>query len=136
MDAPFIFIGTYRIREGKLEEFRKGMAAFCRFVEEHEPQLIAFNMYLDEAGEEVSVVQVHPDVRSMETHMQVVRDHIEQAYVDTLDAAVNMQVYGALSDSALKTMRQLSAPDVPIIVKRQHLAGFTRSAARTQATPA
>jgi hypothetical protein len=56
MAAPFIFIGTHRIQPGKLEQYRQEMRDFCRFVEEHEPQLIAFNMYLDEPGEEVGIV--------------------------------------------------------------------------------
>lgn len=136
MSAPFIFIGTHRIREGKLEEFRAGMPDFCRYVEEHEPRLIAFNAYLDEKGEEVAVVQVHPDASSMETHMQIVREHIESAYGTTLEATTSIQIYGELGDDALVMMRQIAGEGVAFTVKQEHLAGFTRSAAQTQSRAA
>ena len=136
MAGPFIFIGTHRIRQGRLEDFKRDMVEFSRFVEEHEPQLIAFNMYLDWAENEVSVVQVHPDVGSMENHMRVVSEHIASAYADTLEETTSMQVYGALSNAARETMRQYAGPDVPLIVMEQHLAGFTRSSASAQPTTA
>jgi hypothetical protein len=40
-----------------------------------------------------------------------------------------MVVYGEPNDDVLGVMTQLASPGVPVSVKRQHLAGFTRSAA-------
>ena len=37
-------------------------------VETNEPRLMAFNVYLDEQGGKISVVQVHPDLDRMEFH--------------------------------------------------------------------
>jgi hypothetical protein len=56
--------------------------------------MIAFNAYATDDGTEVSVVQVHPDAESMMVHMQVVRQHITQAYAESLDATTSMMVYG------------------------------------------
>jgi hypothetical protein len=39
-----------------------------------------------------------------------------------------LQIYGAISDSALELMRQLAGP-VPLTVKPHGVGGFTRSAA-------
>ena len=46
----------------------------------HEPRLIAFNEYVSEAGDEVTVVQIHPDATSMEAHMGIVRQTRREAY--------------------------------------------------------
>jgi quinol monooxygenase YgiN len=129
MAAPFIFIGTHALKPGKFEEFKKSFLDLVKTVEVNEPRLIAFNAFVNEEGTEVSVVQVHPDADSMLSHMQVVREHISEAYADSLDATTSIQVYGPPSDAVLEMMKQLSTPEVPLRVKAQHLAGFTRSAA-------
>ena len=76
MSGPFIFIGTHRIADGKLEAFKKDANALVQLVQEGEPQLIAFNFFFSEDETEVSVVQVHPDADSMLTHMEVARQRI------------------------------------------------------------
>jgi hypothetical protein len=43
------------------------------FIEASEPRLIAFNEYVNDAGDEVTVVQIHPDASSMEAYMETVR---------------------------------------------------------------
>jgi hypothetical protein len=39
MAQPFIFIGTYTIKEGKLEDFKRYWPQFVEFIEESEPQV-------------------------------------------------------------------------------------------------
>jgi hypothetical protein len=65
MAEPFIFIGTHTVKEGKLEDFKQHFQEFCAFIEENEPRLIHFALYISEDDKEVSVVQVHPDEDSM-----------------------------------------------------------------------
>ena len=59
---------------------RRTAPRFADVVESNEPRIIAFNIYANEEGDEVSVVQVHPDADSMMLHMQVVHEHITDAY--------------------------------------------------------
>jgi hypothetical protein len=129
MSGPFIFIGTHRLKEGKLESFARDCKALADVVEANEPRMIAFNVYASDDGTEVSVVQVHPDAASMLLHMQVVRQHITDAYADSLDETTSMMVYGPPSDEVLAIMTQLASPGVPVSLKPRQLAGFTRSAA-------
>ena len=128
MSEPFIFIGTHTIREGKLDDFKKSCGALLEVVEANEPRLIAFNFYANQDETEVSVVQVHPDADSMLFHMQVAREHIEQATEELL-VTRNMQLYGRPNDAVLGMIRELSQAGVPLIVKPNHLGGFTRSSA-------
>jgi hypothetical protein len=126
MSAPFIFIGTHRIKEGKVEDFNKMFDAFCRdVVDPKEPRLLAFNAYSSEDGSEVSVVQVHPDADSMLFHMQVARQHIEHAIDELLDVG-GFQIYGTPNEAVLGMIKELSGSGVPMSVKPLHLAGFTR----------
>ena len=129
MAGPFIFIGTHMLKDGKLESFQADSKALAEVVESSEPRMIAFNVFANEEGTEVSVVQVHPDAESMMLHMQVVRQHISEAYADSLDATASMLVYGPPSDEVLGMMTHLASDGTPVSVKPRHLAGFTRSAA-------
>jgi hypothetical protein len=103
MSSPFIFIATNRLKPGQLERERKRVPGLLEFIEANEPRLIAFNEYVGETGDEVTVVQVHPDAASMEAHMEIVRERALQAYADTLDATVRIQVFGHPTDAILET---------------------------------
>jgi len=129
MAGPFIFIGTHRLKDGAFESFLTNSEALAKIVESNEPRMIAFNLFANEEGTEVSVVQVHPDAESMMLHMQVVHQHITDAYANSLDKTTSMQVYGPPSDDVLAMVTQFASEGAPVAVKPRHLAGFTRSAA-------
>jgi hypothetical protein len=126
MSAPFIFIATNRLKEGKLAAERDRAADLSSFIEENEPQLLAFNEYVNEEGTEVAVVQIHPDAASMEFHMGIVAERAARAYAETLEATTSIQVYGEPSDAVLEMLRHQAGTGVPMTVKRHHLGGFTR----------
>ena len=129
MEAPFIFIGTYRLREGKAEGFKQYLRSerYFEYIGEHEPRMLAFHGYLNVEGTEVTFVQVHPDASSMELHMQVTREHIGRANEEFLDpAGSSIEVYGQPSDTVMDMTRKFAGSGVPMDVKPQSLGGFTR----------
>ena len=130
MPSPFIFIATNRLKPGQLDRERERVLDLVEFIEGNEPRLIAFNEYINEAGDEVSVVQVHPDAASMEAHMQIVRERAQAAYAETLDATVRVQVFGRPTQAIVEMLRQQTGSGVEISVNGEHLGGFTRSAAQ------
>lgn len=130
MSAPFIFIATNQLRVGKLAAERERASELSAFIESSEPQLLAFNEYASEDGAEVSVVQVHPDAASMEFHMETVAERAARAYAETLEATTSIQVYGEPSPAVLEMLRRQAGAGVPMTIRRQHLAGFTRPQSR------
>ena len=130
MPSPFIFIATNRLKAGRLDLERDRVPNLVEFIEVNEPRLIAFNEYVNDAGDEVTVVQVHPDSESMEAHTEIVRERAREAYAQTLDATVRIQVFGQPTQSILDTLRQQAGNGVEISVNGEHLGGFTRSAAQ------
>ena len=130
MPSPFIFIATNRLKPGQLDRERERVLDLVEFIEGNEPRLIAFNEYINEAGDEVTVVQVHPDAASMEAHMQIVRERAQAAYAETLDATVRVQVFGRPTQAIVEMLRQQAGSGVEISVNGEHLGGFTRSAAQ------
>ena len=130
MSEPFIFIGTHRLKEGRLEAAREMNDWLSDLVESNEPRIIAFNAYANEEGSEAAIVQIHPDADSMLFHMQLLSKHITGAYQDEgpLAETLSIQLYGDPGESALDMIQQFN-PGIPVIVKPHGLGGFTRSAA-------
>jgi quinol monooxygenase YgiN len=129
MSGPFTFIGTYTIRSDKLEETKKHLQELVDLVETNEPRLIAFNFYLDQQGNTLSCVQVHPDAASMEFHMKLVAEHVRDAF-DYLEKTQSEQVYGTPSDTLMEKLRKFTEPGVPLTLMPVHEVGFTRTNAR------
>ena len=127
MSEPFIFIGTHRVREGKLEEFQEYFRDFCEtVVRPNEPRLLSFHGYVDVPANEVAVVQIHPDAESMAHHMSIITEHVARAYADLLEPQSRTQVYGVAQGGVLEMMRQMGRTDGDSLIVRQSFAGFER----------
>ena len=128
MTGPVVYVGMLKVKDGKLDEFKKNAAEIADFVETNEPRMIAFNFYLDEETRRATVVQVHPDSASMELHMKLGAEHFASAF-GYLDVETE-QLFGPASDALIDSFRQWLAPGVPFIVIPSHQGGFTRTNAR------
>lgn len=126
MSGPFIYIGTYSIKSDKFEEAKTGLHECVDLVETNEPRLIAFNTYLDEERSKVSIVQVHPDVASMEFHLKVITEHLSSAF-DYLDTTESEQVYGTPTEALAESLREYADPGVPVTFMPIYEGGFTRT---------
>jgi NAD(P)-dependent dehydrogenase (short-subunit alcohol dehydrogenase family) len=124
--APLIFVATNRLKPGRLDAERRRVPGLVEFVEQNEPQLIAFNEYVNDDGTEVTVVQVHPNAASMQTHLGIIGERAAQAYDETLDATLAVQIFGPVDPEMLNTMRAQTGDGVSLSVATEHLGGFTR----------
>ena len=129
MTAPFIFIGTHKVKPGKQEAFKEYFARFSSdVVEPSEPRLHAFYGYAAPDSDYVTVVQVHPDADSMKTHMKVGMEHFATAYAEYLEPESNVQIYGTLTDDLIKTISaaaQTDGDDSSVTI-REPFTGFDR----------
>jgi len=128
MSGPFIYVGTWTIKPGRLEDARKACAAHIDMIERNEPRLIAFHMYFDPDGLKAGVVQLHPDAESMDTHMKLISEHL--ASMDFIGEIVHEQAFGTPTDSFSELLRGYADAGIPVTVLGEHEGGFTRTAAR------
>ena len=129
MAGVFVYVGTARIKPGKLEEARKNLAELVDFVETNEPRMIAFHLFLDEEGSTLTIVHVHPDSASMEFHLQVAAKHFATAF-DFLESTVGEQYFGAMSDGLAAELAKWDDPAVDVTRMPVHEGGFTRTSVR------
>jgi hypothetical protein len=125
MSEPLISLDTSLIRDGRLDELKEAVTELVEFVKSNEPRPIAYEVYFDETGSRMTVVQVHPDSASMEYHMAIAglafAGFAELITLSTLD------VYGKPSEELLELLRRKvqMLGDATVIVHELQ-AGFAR----------
>ena len=100
------------------------------FVDSAEPQLLAYGFYIDEDGEGLTAVAIHPDSSSLELHLDVGRPAF-RAFTELVDLRT-IDVYGRPSDNVRRQLQQkaeLLGENGSVVVHDQH-AGFARFAPR------
>jgi hypothetical protein len=71
MSEPIIYVDQSEIRAGKLEPLKAAMEELAEFVENNEPQIVAYNVYFNRDDSRMTVVHVHNDPASLAFHMEV-----------------------------------------------------------------
>ena len=104
MSQPIIYIDRSKIREGRAEELRTAIDGLVSFVDEHEPQLIAYAFHVNEQAERMTVVAIHPDAASMEFHAEVAAPEFKK-FADLVTLEV-VEIYGDPSAKALEQAQQ------------------------------
>ncbi len=101
VSESIIIVGDFRICEGKFEKLKVAMAELAELVKAKEPQIIAYNAYLNENSMQLIVLQVHYDSASAEFHMGVTGS----AFPKELINLSLIDIYGTPSQSLLDKLR-------------------------------
>ena len=129
MTAPFIFITTHPIQDGKLEELRVFIGELLQILEVNLPRALAVNAYINKDGTELSIVQVHQDAASLKEHWRVVHKHTGRDLARFVEAPTSTQLYGDAGDTVLDRTRHSAQSGASVSVKHEHIGGFIRMAA-------
>ena len=127
VDSTLTFVTTHTINPGQLEAVRRLGREFADHVEANEPGLVAFHFYVDDAGTEVSNVQVHPDAATMDRYLGVAEPKIREAL--QLSATTRIEVFGTPGPLLAQVLAHNVELGAEVVLKEAHVAGFTRSSA-------
>jgi hypothetical protein len=136
MSAPLIFITTASIKEGRLDDFKQFTEKLVANFEAREPQIVAFNVFLDEAETEMTSIQVHPTPASMDSHRELVNQVLGEDMAQWVERAdfleiKHIEIYGSPSEALLKADQSwVDSGAITRMIKPVHVAGFTRSPTR------
>lgn len=125
MPGSVVIVDTSRISPGRLGDVKAAMTDLAGFVDANEPRTALYQVYLDEPGEHVTVLQAHPDAASAEFHMTVAAAAF--APFAKLLVLQQIDVYGSPSEALLEQLRRKAhlLGDAPLAVHPMH-AGFSR----------
>lgn len=101
---PIVYVDRSEVAGGKLEELRAALADLAAFVEANEPGLVAYLVDFDESGRWVSVLHVHRDAASLDTHLAVAGPRFPR-FAGLMNLA-SIDVYGTPSADAVEGLRR------------------------------
>jgi len=133
MAEPVVYVSTWKITEGRFEEYRRFNDEIARIVAEEEPRVATFLTFANDDGTEITNVHVFADQETLDRHMGILADRVgllpsDVTGVTQFLAPVRLDVYGRPSQSALDIDRSLVSADVPSSSKARFVGGFTRTA--------
>jgi hypothetical protein len=106
MSAPFIVRSVSRIHPGKADAYRPVAAEFCRLVEEREPGLLGFHIYVSEGRTSEVVVQIHPDAESMQRHLEVMGEKVRETFA--FADFESLEIYGEPNEARTEWISRVS----------------------------
>ncbi len=124
MSEPIVFISHNKMKEGKLDAFRKFNQDGFLLIREQKPATVALLAYAGEDGGEVSFVHVFPDAEAMELHFQGADERSKRAY--EFMQPISMEIYGSPNDGVLEMMKQIAESGVTVSIDTDHLGGVLR----------
>ena len=125
LSEPIVFVSTHKIKEGKLDDFKRFSLEMTPLIDANKPSTVFFQSYLNEAGNEVTIVHVFPDADSMDSHF--IGADSRSAKANEFIQPEHFEIYGTPSDQVLSAMRQLTTTlGAPLSLKSQPLSGFIR----------
>ena len=124
MSEPIVFISHNKMKEGKLDAFRKFNQEGFLLIREQKPATVALLAYAGEDGGEVSFVHVFPDAEAMDIHFQGADERSKRAY--EFMQPISMEIYGSPNDGVLEMMKQIAESGVTVSIDPDHLGGFLR----------
>jgi quinol monooxygenase YgiN len=124
MSEPIVFISHHKVKEGKMEAFRKVQEEITPLLKEQKPDTVLFLSYVGDDGGEVSFLHVFPDAEAMDIHFQGAEERSKKAY--EFMQPKSMEIYGSPSDGVLETMKQIAESGVKVSIDTDYLGGFLR----------
>ena len=126
MSDAIVYVDVSEVREGALDELKAGLTELVEFIEAHEPQLIAYNVYFSDDGTTMTVVNVHPDSASLGYHMEVAGPLFRR--FAELVRLTSIHIYGSPSKRAVQQAHDKARLLGGTVVEVEGLhAGFTRN---------
>jgi hypothetical protein len=125
MAGPIAFISHFRVKKGRLDDFRATFAAGATQLSVAKPRTAVFLGYVDEGGTRATIVHLFPDADAMDHHFEGADARSNAAY--EVIQPLGWEIYGEPSPSALATMeRDAAAAGVRLTVEPGSLGGFLR----------
>jgi hypothetical protein len=119
MSDQVIYLDRFRIRQGRLEDFKRYAEEIAQIVEEKEPGAVSFGYYIQENSLEGTAVFVFSGSQALDLHIDLLSERFQEGY--ELLSGSEIELLGQASDRATQMARTFNAS-----IKTQLLAGFNR----------
>jgi hypothetical protein len=121
-----VYVDRSDIREGRLEELTAAIESLASFIEQHNPRILDYRIFIDAEAGRMMVVAVHPDAEAMELHLEVGKEEFRK--VGDLIELRSIDVFGRPSETVMQQLREKAAMlgEHGTVNVYEPSAGFTR----------
>ena len=124
MSEPIVMVSNLRIKEGKVEEYKKFTLAATEWIKENRPGTAAILENASEDGAELSIVIIFSDAEAMQAHMAGLGEFPNKSR--ELAAVESIQIYGEPNETTLDMMKMIGGSGITFNIKPQWIGGYTR----------
>jgi len=134
MAGPVVYVSTWRIKEGRFEDYRRFHAELMKLIQDNEPRVVAFHLFANEDATEITGLHMYADTTAVESHMEMLAEKMgllpgDLTKVFEFLEPVRIDVLGVPGERAMEMDKGLIESGVAYIQKPRHVDGFTRSTA-------
>ncbi len=123
MGDALIYVGIHAIKPGMVDVAKSAAKDLTDHLAQNHPRLKHFEIDIDEAELQMTVIQIHPDEESLLLHLDLAREKIKAAY-EFLERTVKVEIYGTPSSEVATLISQMGM-GAPVRFN-EAAAGFSR----------
>lgn len=128
MSEPIVFISRNKIREGKLDEFRKHYQDSIPPTLATKTGTFAQLGYEAEQGTEFVVIRVFPNAEALDLQIQGADERSKKTY--ELIEPTGIEIFGRPSPATLERMTKIAGSGVAVKISPNYTGGFIRQSER------
>jgi hypothetical protein len=124
MSQPIVFISRNKIREGKVDEFRKHYRDSIPSILATKTDTIAQLAYENDDETEFTIVRIFPSAEALDLQIQGAAERSKKTY-DFIEP-ISIEIFGLPNSVTLEKMNKIAGTDVIMKVNPNYIGGFIR----------
>ena len=124
MSAPIVFISHFKVKKGKLDEFKQLSQKATEHIKADKPGTFTFLQYTNDEGTELSIIHIFPDAEAFDKHNEGVGERAGKAFEYIVPT--RREIYGLPSDQAMAILTPPDGSGITLNQMHQLVDGYIR----------
>jgi hypothetical protein len=124
MTEPIVFISRNRIKEGKIDEFRKHYQSSIAPIFDSKPDTSAQLAYENEEATEVTIVRLFPSADALDFQIQGADERSKKTY--EFIEPIGFEIFGTPNRATIEKMKKIAGTGVFVSIYPNYRGGFIR----------
>ena len=124
MSVPIVFISRNKIKEGKVDEFRKHYQDSIAPILSGKPGTLAQLGYENEEATEFTVVRLFPSAQALDQQIQGADERSKKTY--EFIEPISIEIYGEPNSSTIEKMKGIAGTGIDVLIHPRYVGGFMR----------
>ncbi|OGO61328.1 MAG: hypothetical protein A2032_02965 [Chloroflexi bacterium RBG_19FT_COMBO_49_13] len=128
MTDPIVFISRNRVKDGRLDEFRRHYQDSLPITQANKPGTLVQLAYVNEDATKVDIVRLFPNADAMDLQLQGADERSKTTY--QFIEPTSIEIYGTPSNYAMEMMKKVAGSGIEVRINPQFTGGFIRLKSR------